>query len=422
MTGMDGWTFLDHDKTWVVSGWSALSHVEGTAARMLALQQNPYHYLQRPDSRYLSLDSSATSLTGFGTRLWLNKQSGHIIANSALGFTSPRFDVNDMGFQGPTSTINSHSGWGYRWTENGRFKKYSELLGSVFGTMNFDRDVTLAGAWMSTFQQFMNNWDWNHSIMVNPATVSDRQTRGGPLMKRPGATHLSSYGETDAKQKLFYFLGANYDVDNGGGWDWGLNPGVEVKPASSLVLRVGPNWYHGITAAQYVGQYADPLASATYGKRYVFARLEQTTVSADVSLNWSFSPALSFQMYAQPLIASGRYTDYRELSRPRSFDFLEYGKNGSTFDPVNGIADPDGAGPAPPIDIGSQDFNFLSLRGNAVLRWEFRPGSALYLVWTQNRAETESQGDFQFGHSLNQLTSAKADNIFLTKVSNYFGL
>ena len=421
MTGMDGWTFLDKDKTWVVSGWSALTRVQGTEARILALQQNAYHYFQRPDSRYLSLDSSATGLSGFGTRLWLNKQSGRIIANSALGFTSPRFDVNDMGFQGPAGVINAHSGWGYKWTENGRFKKYSELLSSVFGTSNFDGNITLAGIWFSTFQQFMNNWDWNHSLMLRPNTLSDRMTRGGPLMRRQGAQSWSSYGETDSKQKYYWFCGLNFDHDNAGGWDWSVNPGIEWKPISSLLARVGPNFYRGVTDAQYVGQYSDPLATATYGKRYVFAQLDQTQLSADITLNWSFSPGLSFQMYAQPLIATGKYTRYRELSRPRSYDFLTYGQDGSTLDPNGIIADPDGAGPAAPIDIGNQDFSILSLRGNAVLRWEFRPGSTLFLVWTQNREEDGSNGDFELGHSLNQLASAKANNIFLTKVSYYFG-
>jgi hypothetical protein len=126
-------------------------------------------------------------------------------------------------------------------------------------------------------------------------------------------------------------------------------------------------------------------------------------------------------MYAQPLVATGKYTRYRELARPNSYDFLEYGQNGSTLDPNGIVADPDGPGPAPPIDIGNQDFSILSLRGNAVLRWEFRPGSALFFVWTQNREQDGSDGDFHYGQSMQQLASVKADNIFLTKITYYFG-
>jgi hypothetical protein len=268
----------------------------------------------------------------------------------------------------------------------------------------------------------MNNWDWNHSLIVGAPAVSDRQTRGGPRMTKPGVVHWSSYGETDGSKKLYYSLAANYNADAAGGWDWSLTPTAEWKPVSALLMRVGPSVSHGVTVAQYVGQYSDPLATSTYGVRYVFAHLEQSQVSANVTLNWSFTPTLSLQMFAQPLIAAGRYSRFKELSRPNSYDFLVYGENGSTFRADSLIADPDGAGPAAPIAIGSQDFHLLSLRGNAVLRWEYRPGSALFLVWTQTRSQDQGLGDFELGRSLDQLSGVKPNNIFLVKVSYYLGL
>ncbi|MBI1799334.1 MAG: carbohydrate binding family 9 domain-containing protein [Candidatus Eisenbacteria bacterium] len=420
--GVDGWTSLDHDKTWVLSGWSAFSNVRGTAARLLDLQQNSLHYFQRPDSRYLTVDSAATSLTGLGTRLWLNKQSGRIISNSAIGFMSPRLDLQDMGFQGMSNVLNLHTLLGYKWTENGRFKKYSDLSGAIFSSMNYDRDRTQLGLYVSSFTEFRNAYSWEKYLFVTPENTSDRQTRGGPLMKRPGGATLGTYFDTDGNKKLFYFVSASVGGDQAGSRDWSVNPGFEWKPGSSVLLRMGPNVSRGITDAQYVGQYVDPLATATSGKRYVFAEIDQTTVSADITLNWSFTPALSLQMFAQPLIASGKYTEFKELSRPNSYEFLVYGQDGSTFDPASGIADPDGAGPAPPIAIGSRDFNFLSLRGNAVLRWEYRPGSTLFLVWTQTRQDTEPSGDFDLNHSTRQLTQLDASNIFLIKATWYLGL
>jgi hypothetical protein len=422
MAGMDGWKFLDHDKTWVVSGWSSMSHVEGTEAHILSMQQNALHYFQRPDSRYNQVDSTATSLTGFGTRLWLNKQNGRIIANSAFGFTSPRFDVNDMGYQGPAGVINAHSGWGYKWTENGRYKKYSEIIGALYASANFDRDITSLGSWLETDQQFMNNWYWDHSLNFGAETVSDRQTRGGPRMKKPAAVRWNSYGETDGSKRLYYSLSVNLGADEAGGWSWSAAPTVEWKPVSALLMRVGPSFSHAAVDAQYVGQYVDPLASATYGTRYVFANLEQSQVAANITVNWSFTPALSLQMFAQPLVATGKYTGFKELSQPNSYDLLVYGQNGSTIQSDGVIADPDGSGPAPPIAIGNQDYHLLSLRGNAVLRWEYRPGSALFLVWTQTRSQDQGAGDFSMSDSFGQLASVKPDNIFLVKVSYYLGL
>ncbi len=162
---------------------------------------------------------------------------------------------------------------------------------------------------------------------------------------------------------------------------------------------------------------ADPTAAATYGSRYVFAKLDQTTVSANLRINWSFSPTLSLQTFVQPLISAGGYTDLKELARPRSYDFARYGAN---YDRATGTVDPDGPGPAPAFQVGNPDFNFRSLRGNAVLRWEYQPGSAFFLVWTQERTDAETLGDLQFGHSFDRLVSAKANNIFLAKVTKYF--
>ena len=152
---------------------------------------------------------------------------------------------------------------------------------------------------------------------------------------------------------------------------------------------------HVVEHAQYVASSADPAATATYGRRYVFAELDQKTVSAQIRLNWAFTPTLSLQTFLQPLISSGNYQDYKALARPKSYAFT-----------------PD----AHPDD---RDFNFRSLRGNAILRWEYRPGSTLFLVWTQTRVDEEAMGDLDFGRSSRRLFRADADNIFLAKVTYY---
>jgi hypothetical protein len=210
-----------------------------------------------------------------------------------------------------------------------------------------------------------------------------------------------------------------------------VNPGVEWKPASNVLLRVGPELTLNHEEAQYMGASPDPLATATYGERQVFSTLDQTTVSGGFRVNWAFTPRLSFQLYAQPLISSGQYTDFKELARPKSYDFTHYLENGGSYDPATGMIDPDGSGPAPPFALGNldwgfsgnPDFNYMSLRGNAILRWEYMPGSTLYLVWTQTRDDLqEHNGNFEFGPSMQNLSNTDANNIFLAKVTYYFSL
>ncbi len=421
--GLDGWTFLDRDKVWVITGWAGASRVTGSTARLLDLQQSSLHYYQRPDADYVTLDSTRTSLMGYGGRVALNKQKGDWQINTAFGLISPGFDVNDVGFQWNSDVLNGHFVLSRRWTEPGRLFRsvYSNL--AIFRSWNYGGDVTWTGIFQNGRFQFLNYYRINYFVAYNPQTVNFRRTRGGPLTVNPPGWEGQMFLTSDDRKSLVFGLGfhrSDYQEDSDR--SWGLETEIEWKPSSSLSLSFEPSFSRSYTAAQYVGTFEDPTASGTFGNRYVFANLQRTTLSGGLRLNWVFTPKLSLQLYAQPLIASGDYTDYKELARPRSYDFNVYGRSGnSTFDAQSFTADPDGpTGPAQPLEIGDQNFNFRSLRGNAVLRWEYMPGSTLYLVWTQTRTDDEAIGDFRFGHSLGRLFSAKADNIFAIKMTYWW--
>jgi hypothetical protein len=199
---------------------------------------------------------------------------------------------------------------------------------------------------------------------------------------------------------------------------------VEFKVLPTLTLSIGPEYSKDISETQWVDSFSDPTATDTYEKRYVLAHLDQTTFSADIRADWIISPKLSFQVYLQPFIASGKYSDFKYLSRPGSYDFVKYGEDGSSLEQtvssdgeISYLLDPDGEGSAESQTIDNPDFNYISLRGNAVLRWEYMPGSTLYLVWTQSRQQTESNGNFRFGKSFNNLFGVRPDNIFMLKLS-----
>jgi hypothetical protein len=422
MGGWDGWAFLDRDQTWVVSGWSAASLVTGTAERMAAVQTSSRHYFQRPDADYLDVKTDVTSLSGFGSRYWLNKQKGSVICNAALGFMSPEFDVNDVGFMQRADVINGHFGGGYKWTTPGKLRNYSDVIGAAFASYDFGGNPTWGGLFLAGYTEFNNSYSWDYRTAFNPHTISNRRTRGGPLMINLPGYELGTYFDTAGKDKLFYFLDTGGYRQESGSWNYWLNPGVEWKPASNVVFRFGPRLSQVHEDAQYVDTISDATATATYASRYVFATLDQTEVAADIRLNWAFTPNFSLQFFAQPLISSGEYTGYKELARSRSYDFNRYGEGSSTIDPGL-VVDPDGpGGPAPPFTLDNPNFDVLSLRGNAVLRWEYMPGSTFFLVWTQERSEEDSVGNFQFNESMRSLASAEANNIFLAKVSYYFNL
>jgi hypothetical protein len=255
----------------------------------------------------------------------------------------------------------------------------------------------------------------------NPATISNRRTRGGPLTKNlPGWEIDAGWNSDSRKPVVVNMFGFIYN--GGGGVNYGTELSVQWKPAPNLSLSAGPGYFVDEIGAQWVGAFDDPTATATYGRRYVYANMNQRTLSANIRLNWTFTPQLTLQLFAQPLISSGDYYNFKELARPKSYDFLKFGENGSTFDKENFIADPDGSGPAPQIQLSNPNFNFRSLRGNAVLRWEYRPGSTLYLVWTQSRSDYENSGHFQFSRSMRRLVEAKPDDIFMVKFTYWWSM
>jgi len=159
----------------------------------------------------------------------------------------------------------------------------------------------------------------------------------------------------------------------------------------------------------------------------VFAPLDQTTFSLQTRFSAAFSQGLTFELYAQPLLSTGDYGELMELAAPRTFTFRGYAETGSVRRSSEGyLVDPDGPGPAQEFQARDLSFNSRSLIGNAVLRWEWRPGSTLFLVWQQTRAEriTPEFGDaarartgFDLDDDARALFGLKPNNIFLVKVS-----
>ncbi len=419
--GVDGWSFLDEEKNWVFTGWAGLSHVTGTQTRITNLQRNSRHYFQRPDAKNLSVDSSAKSLTGYATRFYINKQRGNFFVNSAFGMISPSFDVNDVGFMFRADVINAHIGAGYSWNEPTDYYRSMELGGAVFTNHDFDGNPTWQGIFHFGWLQFLNYYSVNWNLAYNPESVNNKRTRGGPLTLNLPGYEARINARSDSRKNWVANAGAGtYQTEKS--FSWSVFAGLEFRPMSNIMISVSPQFNKNFEFTQWVNAYEDASAYSTFDKRYVFAEMNQTTISASIRLNYTFTPDLSLQLFMQPLISSGEYKNYKELKTPKTYEFLVYGTEGSTFNPLTYEVDPDGDGPIPAFKVDNRDYNFVSLRGNAVLRWEYLPGSVLYFVWTQSRAYSEEIGEFQFGNSFNRMFDANPDNIFMIKLTYWFNM
>jgi hypothetical protein len=423
--GVDGYVFLDKKKDWVVTGRVAASRLEGSAAAIEGIQRSAQHYFQRPDARTVRLDASATSLSGWTGAVNLNRQGGRIRVNGALWAVSPGFESNDLGFNSRTDRWGGHAVVDFRKTDPDRFTRSRFFAIAKWYVFNFDRERHGDGVHAFGEVQLRNYWSAFLGVFKTWRTQDDRLTRGGPSSLQGAAKGTFLNVRTDSRKPVSGRLQGEYESTEFGGWNASTQATLELKPLPSLFVSVGPSLLRSHNPGQWVTSVGDPTAAATFGGRYVFADLTQTEVSMTTRLNWILTPNVSLQVYAQPLISVGKYRAFKELARPRRFDFLRYGTDAGSlaYDAARSLysVDPDGPGPAAAFTFDQPNFNFKSVRVNAIFRWEWRPGSTLYVAWTQKREDTAYPGDFELRRDARALVSAPADDVLLLKVSYRFG-
>ena len=423
VTGLDGWSYLDSSGTWVMNGWFSSSFVTGDQADMIGLQTGPHHYFQQPDSKVVSLDTNATNLSGYAGRVVLSKQKGNWGVNSAFGILSPGYEINDLGYLPVSDEINMHIGSWYQWTKPGEFYHSAQLGAALFRNYDYQGDITSEGFYHYGNIQFPNFYSIYWDYVYNPQTINIRNTRGGPAMLNPPGYQVDLSLGTDPQRNLIFYL--NDGVYKTGYSDYAyFNGEIDYNPSTNLSLSIAPEIDKNYDNAMWVGNYPDPYALATFGSRYVFAEFHQTNIFAAIRLNWTFTPQLSLQLYMQPLISSGDYSNLKELAKPRTYSFNIYGQGSSTitYSNENYAIDPDGPGPAQPFTISDPNFNIVSLRGNAVLRWEYLPGSVFYFVWTQTRSDQETIGSVEFNNSFDRIWTLPADNTFIIKFTYWINI
>jgi hypothetical protein len=427
MLGMDGHWFLDASRRWVLHGGIAGSRVEGTAAAMTRLQRAEQRYYQRPDAPHVSLDPTATSLSGWTGQANLNKQGGNITANFGVWGMSPGLEVNDLGFSTQTDRAGGHAMVQFRKLIPSGWTRERTAWVSKWWTWNYGAELQGDGWQGAMSAQWRNFWRTSLTLTHARRVWDDKLTRGGPTVIRPGSVGAQFSVLSDNRKVAVVGTDLGYTARQYGASALTAGVSLAVRPAPAVTLSVGPAYRRNIVAAQYLSTVDDPLATQTYGRRYVFGELDQTEVSMVTRLSLVTSPRTSLQVFLQPLVSAGDFGAIKEVAAPRTFAFVRYGEDaGSTIAPGPAgqglVIDPDGAGAAAPFAIAQPDFNIRSLRANTVFRWEFRPGSTLFVVWTQNRRDTGLTGAFDLGDDAGRVFSAPADDVLLVKMSYWFGL
>jgi len=401
------------------------TQVTGDAAAILKIQTSPQHYFQRPD-RGTALDSTRTSLRGLGGYARFARVQGRVLWEVSTNIRTPGFDNNDMAFLQRTDFIYMGSNVFPQWTTPTKWYRQMFAIAGGQQQYNFDGDLTDRQVQLFGYIQPLNYWNIQSFWIHRTDVFDDRLTRGGPVVRRAGIDVWNAEVETDSRKNIVLEVSGQLVHSRDGYWSRSVNTSVNLRPASNVQLTLGPSLSHNETGTQYVRTVTDSFATAFYGKRYVFAQVAFNEISMDTRLNVTFSPTLTLELFMQPLISSGDFSRFREFAAPRSLRKLVYGVDVGTSTPVaaGDSIDPDGSsGPAPGFVIGNRDFTVRSLRGNAVLRWEYRPGSTLFLVWTRSsRISDLPRGRIAFGDDFSDLFQGPSENVFLIKVNYWLGL
>jgi len=390
--GIDGYS-LFKNKAWILEWLAGGSMVEGSKEAIGLTQESGARYYDRPDADHLELDPTRTSLTGWMSRVMLAKQQGKWRPNVQIQMLSPGLELNDIGFLPRTDAVSTHAVLQYLNTDLTKYTREISVWVGKYQNWNFDRDMTANGMSSNIYVQLKNYWSvymWGGGQADH---IDDRITRGGPAMIYRGHKYYGGGFESDSRKMFSGSLETERVADDFDGTFEGYWLSLTYRPTPAIRISLTPSYKRTHEVAQYVTQFEDEDAEETYGKRYVFATLDQRTLDIGIRTEWTMSSRLSAQLYLQPFIASGDYTGFKYLTRGRDDEFT------ATSEPFN------------------PDFNFRSVRGSAVVRWEFRPGSAMYVVWNENRSDVVPVGDFRMRRDFGALPHAPSQDVFLVKFS-----
>jgi uncharacterized protein DUF5916 len=381
-----------------LAGSLATSVVSGTAAAIARTQRNAVHYYNRPDAD-LPYDPTRTSLSGSDVRLKADKVAGTLTYGGLYERLSPGFETNDLGFLSQAdqqftqfyAVVQSSQPRAFWRNANASAYQYNQFTANGTPVTNYTE--------LDLFAEFNNRMTfsanmWSDNIMT---AYCDRCARGGPAVRAtPDANLLINVG-ADPRRTIVPTLAAIYTIaDYGKSTLWRVRPYVTVRARSNLSWELGTRYQRNRNDTQW---FANLGAIGSDTTHYLFAHLDQELLSFTSRLNYTATTALSLQLYAEPFLTTGRYFNVRELAAPRSASY------DARYRPY-------------PLSTDNASFNIKQLRGSAVARWEYRPGSTVFLVWTQGRDQDDrNAGTFVPTRDFKDLFAARPDNTFLIKAS-----
>jgi len=423
-TGGIDFTHNWKDRTWYISGNAEFSSIKGKEEAMIAAQESSARYYQRPDASYLNFDSTRTSLSGYGGTINMGRLSKKKLQfETSVTLRSPGLELNDIGYMRYSDIIH-HGTWVAYY-----LREPFSIFNNFYLNTNYWMYWNFSGKLLSTFlntnfnSQFKNLWRMNGNFTRSGQNTSTSLLRGGPSFIMPGSEDMNLNISTDQSKQVSFNFG-NYegigDVKSYRNQEFWM--GLNIRPMNALSVSLSPDYFISNTELQYVA-----TMQPAFGTRYIFGTLDQKIMSLTFRVNYTFTPELSLEYYGQPFVSAGKYTDFKRTTNTIADRFKDRYSNFTNSEiSYNSISNSydvsENGNKTADYTFSNPDFNFRQFRSNFVIRWEYLPGSTLFLVWSQGRTSSDTNGSFAYGQDMRDLFGTAPHNVFLIKFSYWFSM
>jgi hypothetical protein len=410
---------------WGDDAWAANLHVigswiHGSEQAIAATQTANTHLFQRPDATNVTFDPSRTSMSGLDTT-WLVGRIGdtkHWRVGTGGNVRTPGFEINDAGFQTESDRIVPFAWSQYRVDEpSDNILNWQTRL-DLFAVSTFEPRLLVYGLDWTATMQLPSYWQLGAASHVGRNRWDPVALRGGPALRTDPAASGSLSMTTDNRKRLWF----NVNLDGKHNWTteltgWDARADMTIQARSNIDITVGAEWSERDDPLQYVDQPDDGAGV----RHYILARIRQRVASMVFRMNWTFSPRLSLQAYAQPFLAVGRYSEYKDVEAPHADRYTDrfYVLGDSDYSVMDGTVSVDHGGL---YSFAKPDFDFRELRSTVVFRWEYRPGSSIFAIWSHGRTSTTDEARFHLAHDLGELARAESENLVMVKANYWIGL
>jgi hypothetical protein len=417
--GVDFVRYFD-DRFWVLDARAIASRVEGDPEAIHALQTNPVHYYQRPDATHLGVDESATSLAGHGGSVRFGTSGkGRFRATSHFHWYSPGLELNDVGYlkQADIKANQVFLGWAES-KPKGIFREYS-FQASREDQWDFGNLHTSSSTVAHASATFQNRWSVSGEAAYHEL-VDTRALFGGPALRSSDFWTSFLKVSSDNSRRVSAAVKAHHDwALEGGTVSNDLLVEASVRPSGRLTFSATGEYLRLEDDLQYVG-----TEETTDGSRWLIGRNDERLWNFTFRVNLAITPDLTVTYYGSPFVASGRFTEIRKatdtLSPAYESRFHRFGPDEIAYSGAGNEYLIHEAGGGPSYALGNPDFSIREFRSNLVARWEYKPGSTLYVVWQQGRSGRDPYWDDSLHQNWNALWRTPADNLFLIKLSYWF--